>query len=161
MALRRVQLRQDAREAIQRTADDGHIVRVIEVANQGTLRRQLLKILSEVFPSAPAPFVVFHPAKAVFGDVISSIDKTNAASCFGGQADGVSREGLAMPVEVVEYDVGRLAKILPQASLGATLAQGGGEVMERSANVAQLSRCLLRREELVGVGLLAAAGAGP
>ena len=65
--LGRIHLREDARQPFQATAGDRHIVRVVEVLDQGALGRQQFEVPGEVPPSATPPLPVLHPVEEVLG----------------------------------------------------------------------------------------------
>lgn len=72
-----------------------------------------------------------------FGYIVGPVNQANTTSGFCGEADFVPPQGLAVLLEVREYDVYRFAKILGGAPLRTTLAQGCGEALKRSSDVAQ------------------------
>ena len=111
------------RQTIERTADNFHVVRTREVVHQGTLRRQTLKVLGQIFPSATPPLAAFHCVEEALGEIVRSVNKTNAASGLGGQANLVTPEGFAVLLEVLDDDVDGLAKVPCGSSLRAREAR--------------------------------------
>lgn len=66
LALVAVQFGKGLGQPIDRTADDGYIVVVFEVAHQGGLGRQVLEILAEILVTASSPLVVLESSPKKF-----------------------------------------------------------------------------------------------
>ena len=96
----------------------------------------MFKVLGQIFPSAAPPLAAFHCMEEALKEIVRSVDKTNAASGLGGQANLMTPERLAVLLEVLEDEVDGLAKVPRGSSLRAALVQGGDEAPERGAQVA-------------------------
>jgi len=87
---------------------------------------------------------VLHPVPEEFQDDVGPVDEPYSAADGLGQCDLVAPERVTVTVEVIEDDVDRLARALGRAPLGATFAQGGGQVVDGGLDVAQLGDLLGR-----------------
>jgi hypothetical protein len=137
-----VELREGAWQVVEGAAQDGHVVRVVEVLSQGGARGQGLEVVGQDLAPAAATLAVLEAVEEALQSVVGAVHEAYAPTGLGWQRDGVAPQVLAVGLQVAEDEVDGLARVLGRAALGAALAQGGGQAVDGGLDVLKLGESL-------------------